>query len=83
MKIHIVSKVVDREDEQSTTTVSVHIDADRAETRRKAIDDVREYMTYGVIETAELDLTGDGAALQQLRDEVIRQQARLARGRRG
>lgn len=58
MMIYIVSKLVDREDDQSSTTMSVHVDRARAETRRKAIDDVGEFLTYGVIEDVELDLKG-------------------------
>lgn len=82
MKIFLVHKMVDREDEQSSTTMSAHIDESCAETRRKAIDDVGEHLTYGVVEPVELDLSASGMELQQLRDEVIRRQAQLARGRR-
>lgn len=90
MEIHIVSKVVDELDNPSSTIISAHLAKDRADIAAKAIAGTKvvsalgdlQRMTYGVVETAELDLTGNGAALQQLRDEVIRQQARLARGRR-
>lgn len=81
MKIHIVSKLVeDADGPVSANTVSAHIDPDRAEDARNTIDQ-DPAAGYGVIETVELDLSGHGSLLQALRDQVIRQQARLARGR--
>ena len=84
MKIYIVSGLVDTPDEQSTATLSAHIDENAATQARSRYD--REHAgqlgRYAVVETVELDLTADGMELQRLREEVIRQQAQMARGRR-
>lgn len=66
MQIHIVSKVVDSLTEPERTTVGAYIDKDRADAAAKAIAGTVRVtsaadlagMTYGVVETVELDLTG-------------------------
>lgn len=85
MKLYIVSKIVDSMTEPETTMVSAHIDKDQADAAAKTIagrvvvGSALQGITYGVVEDVELDLTGDGPELTQLRDEVIRQQMRMAR----
>lgn len=77
MKIFAVTHLVDPGTEPATRAItSVHISRDKAQQLADGV------AVSGAVETIELDLTGDASALQQLRDEVIRQQARLARGRR-
>lgn len=77
MKIYIVSKVVDKLDNPSITTVSAHVDKGRADAAAKAIagwrivDSTLQSIVYGVVETVELDLTGLAQdALDELRDAV-------------
>lgn len=79
MKIFAVTHLVDPGTGPVTRAVtSAHISQDKAQ----QLADGSIGGGGGAVETIELDLTGDPSALQQLRDEVIRQQARLARGRR-
>lgn len=82
MKIYIVSGLVDTPDEQSTATLSAHVD--EAVAREAAATYDREHATdigrYAVVEAVELDLSANGMELQRLREEVIHQQARMARG---
>lgn len=64
MKIHIVSKVADSLTEPESTTVGAYVDKSRADAAAKAIagrmlvNDTLQSVTYGVVETVELDLTG-------------------------
>jgi hypothetical protein len=71
VKIYIVSKMVDREDEQSSATVSAHVDSFQAKTAAQVIDHQGFDGVYGVVETVELDLSGLAQdALDELRDAV-------------
>jgi hypothetical protein len=64
VKIYIVSKITDSLTDPATETVSAHIDRGRADAAAKAIagrvsvdhaGDLQD-MTYGVVETVELDM---------------------------
>lgn len=63
MKIHIVSKVVDSLQNPETTLVGAYVDKNRADAKaqeivgRKTLGDLQS-LTYGVVESVELDLTG-------------------------
>lgn len=63
MRIYIVSKVVDSADLQESITVGAYVDKDRADAKaqeiagRKMLGDLQS-LTYGVVESVELDLTG-------------------------
>lgn len=79
MQIYVVAKMVDSETEPSSETVGAYVDKSRADTAAKAIAgelkvdslDKLKSITYGVVETVELDLSGlDQAALDELRDAV-------------
>lgn len=76
MKIYIVSKIVDSMTDPESTTVSAHADKDRADAAAKAIagrvvvNNTLQGITYGVVESVELDLTGtlDQDAVDALRE---------------
>jgi hypothetical protein len=71
VKIYIVSKMVDREDEQSSTTVSAHVDSFQAKTAAQVIDHQGIDGVYGIVEPVELDLTAiRQATIDELRDVV-------------
>jgi hypothetical protein len=77
VKIYIVSKVTDELDGPATETVSAHVDKDRADAAAKAIagrlviQDTLQSVTYGVVETVELDLTDmDQATLDAMREAL-------------
>lgn len=87
MLIHIVMEVDERPETQSAGPVSAHIDSGAADRAASAFNDplrgkIDEIGHYAQVFPIELDLTAKGMELQQLRDEVIRQQSRMARGRR-
>jgi hypothetical protein len=85
--IHIVTEVDERPESMSSGPVSAHIDLTIAdheagklnEPLRGKLSEVGHYFSVFPI---ELDLSAKGMELQALRDEIIRQQARMARGRR-
>lgn len=87
MKIYVVARMVDREDDMSSATVSAHVDEGRARAAQRKIDAVREDGIYGVVETVELDLTGltlsaadaNDLTLDQLQDSVSNWRVALAR----
>jgi hypothetical protein len=65
VKIYIVSKITDSLTDPATETMSAHVDKSRADAAAKAIAgrvvvtspaDLQS-MTYGVVESVELDLT--------------------------
>jgi hypothetical protein len=77
VKIYIVSKITDSLTDPATETVSAHVDKDRADAAAQAIagrivvDSTLQSVTYGVVETVELDLTGmDQGTLDELREAV-------------
>lgn len=80
MKIYIVTKMVDELDNPSSTTMSAHVDKDRADAAAKAIAGTKvvinaadlQSMTYGVVETVDLDLTG---VLDQVQIDALREVA--------
>lgn len=84
MKIYIVSGLVDTPDEQSTATLSAHID--EAAAREAAATYDRQHATdigrYAVVETVELDLTADGMELQRHGEPEVTLIVIEARGRR-
>jgi hypothetical protein len=69
MMIYVVSKMIDREDDQSSTTISAHVDRFTADTAAQVISHQGHDGIYGVVESVELDLTGaDQAAIDALRE---------------
>jgi hypothetical protein len=58
MMIYVVSKMTDRKDEQSSETISAHVDQFTADTAAQAISHQGHDGIYGVVESVELDLTG-------------------------
>jgi hypothetical protein len=84
MKIYIVSKVTDSLTEPATETVSAHVDKDRADAAAKAIagrvvvQDTLQSVTYGVVETVELDLSGTELETGALGHVVADAERRLA-----
>ena len=64
MQIYVVAKMVDSVTDPSSETVGAYIDKSRADAAAKAIagrmlvNDTLQSITYGVVETVELDLGG-------------------------
>lgn len=87
MKIYIVSEMDERDESLSSGPCTAHITEARAkhvadQFNNKLRGKADEAGHYAQVFAIELDLTADGMELQRLRDEVIRQQSRMARGRR-
>lgn len=64
MIVYVVSKITDSLNDPSTEVVSVHVNKGRADAAAKAIagriivQDTLQSVTYGVVESVELDLIG-------------------------